>query len=92
MDGTHRLARIALVFVGVIALCALLAPAAFAGPAPQTSLGDPLDPRTTDPGSKLFLVASATGVQKYLCLPNGTWVLTDPVGPLPDQARSRCTS
>jgi hypothetical protein len=78
MDGTHRLARVALVSVGVLAFCGLMAPPALAGPAPQTSPGDPLDPRTTDPGSKLFLVASATGVQKYLCLPNGTWVLTDP--------------
>jgi hypothetical protein len=78
MDGTHRLARILFVSVGVLVLCGLVAPAAFAGPAPQTSPGDPLDPRTTDPGAKLFLIAHATGVQKYLCQPSGTWVLTDP--------------
>jgi hypothetical protein len=78
MDGTHRLARIALVSVGVLMICGLMAPAALAGPAPQTSPGDPLDPRTTDPGAKLFLVAHATGVQKYLCTTAGTWVLTDP--------------
>jgi hypothetical protein len=40
--------------------------------------GDALDPRTYDPDSTLFLVAHATGVQKYMCQPNGTWLFTDP--------------
>ena len=57
---------------------AVVAGTAFAGPAPQTAAGDPLDPRTYDPGSKLFLVAHATGVQKYTCQENGTWLFTDP--------------
>jgi len=78
MDGKHRLARVLFVGAGVLAVCGVVVPAALAGPAPQTSPGDPLDPRTSDPGSRLFLVAHATGVQKYLCMPNGTWVLTDP--------------
>jgi Protein of unknown function (DUF3455) len=64
-------------------LLALLALAAFAatasaGPVPQTAAGDPLDPRTYDPASRLFLVAHATGVQKYTCQANGTWLFTDP--------------
>lgn len=57
---------------------AVVAGTAVAGPAPQTAAGDPLDPRTYDPGSKLFLIAQATGVQKYTCQANGTWLFTDP--------------
>ena len=56
--------------VGVAAVSAL--------PAPQTAPGDTLDPRTYDPGSRLSLVAHATGVQKYTCQADGTWVFTDP--------------
>jgi len=46
--------------------------------APQTSPGDAIDPRTYDPDSRLFLVAHATGTQKYTCQTNGTWLFTDP--------------
>jgi Ca2+-binding RTX toxin-like protein len=49
-----------------------------AAPAPQTSPGDSLDPRTYEPESRLFLVTHATGVQKYTCQANGTWLFTDP--------------
>jgi hypothetical protein len=73
-----RLARLAA--AAALALC--LAAAAAAAPAPQTAPGDPLDPRTTDPGAKLFLVAHATGVQKYACQADGTWLFTDPVATL----------
>ena len=66
------------VCAGVLALCGLVAVAAAAAPAPQTAPGDPLDPRTYAPKSKLFLVAHATGVQKYTCQANGTWLFTDP--------------
>jgi hypothetical protein len=54
------------------------AASAAAGPVPQTVPGDSLDPRTYAPDSKLFLVAHATGVQKYTCQANGTWLFTDP--------------
>jgi len=57
---------------------AVVAGTALAGPAAQTAAGDALDPRTYDPGSKLFLVTHATGVQKYTCQANGTWLFTDP--------------
>ncbi len=61
------------------ALAALVVTAtAFARPAPQTAPGDTLDPRTYDPGSRLFLVAYAVGVQKYTCQADGTWLFTDP--------------
>jgi Protein of unknown function (DUF3455) len=61
----------------------LVALAAFAGsaaarPAAQTMPGDSLDPRTYDPAARPFLVAHATGVQKYTCQTNGTWLFTDP--------------
>jgi len=62
----------------VLALAAAFAAAAVAAPKPQTAPGDQLDPRTYDPGSRLFLVAHATGVQKYACTAAGTWVFTDP--------------
>ncbi len=51
---------------------------ASARPAPQTAPGDPLDPRTYAPDSRLFLVVHAVGVQKYTCLANRTWLFTDP--------------
>jgi len=57
---------------------AVIAGTAVADPAPQTAAGDTLDPRTYDSGSKLALVAHATGVQKYTCQANGTWLFTDP--------------
>src|SRR5215208_4804563 len=70
--------RIAFVSAVVLVLFALVAAAASAGPAPQTAPGDALDPRTYAPDSELFLVAHATGVQKYTCQANGTWLFTDP--------------
>ena len=62
----------------VLTLCGLLAATAFARPTPQTVPGDPLDPRTYAPDSKLFLAVYAIGVQKYTCQANGTWLFTDP--------------
>src|SRR5688500_11243151 len=61
-----------------LALCGLVAASASAQPAPQSAPGDPLDPRTYAPESKLFLAVYATGVQKYTCQANGTWLFTDP--------------
>src|SRR5215216_2133266 len=78
MEGTRRLSRFIVACAGVLALCGLLAAAASARPAPQTAPGDPLDPRTYAPGSRLFLVVHAVGVQKYTCQANGTWLFTDP--------------
>jgi Protein of unknown function (DUF3455) len=66
------------VSVVVLAVFAVVAAVASAGPAPQTAPGDPLDPRTYDPDSRLFLVAHAIGVQKYTCQANGMWLFTDP--------------
>jgi Protein of unknown function (DUF3455) len=62
----------------VLALFGLVAAGASASPAPETAPGDPLDPRTYDPDSKLFLAVYAVGVQKYTCQPNGTWLFTGP--------------
>ena len=81
-----RLARLVLACAGVLALFAVLAAAASAGPAPQTAPGDPLDPRTYAPDSKLFLTVHAAGVQKYTCQANGTWLFTDPEATLYDSA------
>jgi hypothetical protein len=78
MHGKRRLARFVAVCAGVLALGGLVAPPAFGGPDPQTAPGDPLDPRTHDPNSQLFLIAHATGVQKYTCQSDGTWLFTDP--------------
>ena len=73
-----RLSQLIVACVGVLALCGLFAAGASARPAPQTAPGDPLDPRTYAPDSRLFLVVSAVGVQKYTCQANGTWLFTDP--------------
>lgn len=73
-----RLSRFITACACVLALCGLVAATASAHPAPQTAPGDPLDPRTYAPDSKLFLVLYATGVQKYACQANGTWLFTDP--------------
>jgi hypothetical protein len=70
--------------LGVLIGASLMATAVFstataaARPAAQTAPGDSLDPRTYAPDSRLFLVAHATGVQKYTCQANGTWLFTDP--------------
>src|SRR4051794_36356636 len=76
--STIRLSRFMLACAGVLALWSVVAAAASAGPAPQTAPGDAFDPRTYAPDSKLFLVAHATGVQKYTCQANGAWLFTDP--------------
>ena len=62
----------------VLAVVAATAAAAAALPAPETAPGDPLDPRTYAPESVLFLATHATGVQKYTCQADGTWLFTDP--------------
>src|SRR5262245_30574342 len=66
-----------LVAAGVLILCAIVVAGATAKAAP-TSPGDPLDPRTYAPKSQMFLELHATGVQKYTCQANGTWLFTDP--------------
>ena len=75
-------------FIAASALVlALFASVAAAQPAVQTAPGDLLDPRTYAPESKPFLTVHAIGVQRYTCLPNGTWstapeaVLYDPTNP-----------
>jgi hypothetical protein len=70
--------KLTLIGASVLALTGLIAATAFAAPSPQTKPGDLLDPRTYAPDSRLFLVVHATGVQKYACQPNGTWLFTDP--------------
>jgi Protein of unknown function (DUF3455) len=65
--------------LAVAALAALAVVAnAVALTTPQTAPGDTLDPRTYDPGSRLFLVVHAVGVQKYTCQADGSWLFTDP--------------
>jgi hypothetical protein len=78
MERKCRLSRFIVACAGVLALCGLFAAAASARPAPQTAPGDPLEPRTYAPDSRLFLVVHALGVQKYTCQANGTWLFTDP--------------
>ena len=70
--------KLVVICASVLALAGLIAASAVAGPGPQTAPGDVLDPRTYAPDSRLFLVTHATGVQKYACQPNGTWLFTDP--------------
>ena len=84
-----RLSRLAYACALVLALAGLLAATAAARPAPQTTPGDPLDPRTYEPASKPFLAVYAVGVQKYLCQPNGTWLFTDPVAELSKSPEAR---
>ena len=74
----NRLSRSLVVFAGVVAASAVFAAAASARPAPETAPGDLLDPRTYAPDSRLYLILHATGVQKYTCQGNGTWLFTDP--------------
>ena len=78
MKTKRRLSRSIVAFAGVVAMSAVVAAAASARPAPQTAPGDLLDPRTYAPDSRLYLVLHATGVQKYTCQANGTWLFTDP--------------
>lgn len=78
----NRLTRFKLACAVALALTGLIAATAAAQTAPQTAPGDPLDPRTYAPESKLFLTVYGTGVQKYTCQANGTWLFTDPVATL----------
>jgi Protein of unknown function (DUF3455) len=78
MERKCRLSHFIVACASVLALGGLFAPAASARPAPQTVPGDPLDPRTYAPDSRLFLVVHAIGVQKYTCQANGSWLFTDP--------------
>ena len=75
---TPRLTRLIVAAAAVLAAFAAAA-AAQGGPlTAQTEPGDPLDPRTYAPQSSPFLTVHATGVQKYACQANGTWLFTDP--------------
>jgi Protein of unknown function (DUF3455) len=74
----RRPSRSIVAFAGVVAVSAVVAAAASARPTPQTAPGDLLDPRTYASGSRLYLVLHASGVQKYTCQANGTWLFTDP--------------
>jgi hypothetical protein len=74
----RHLSRSIVAVAGVVAMSAVVAASASARPAPQTAPGDLLDPRTYAAGSRLYLVLHATGVQKYTCQANGTWLFTDP--------------
>jgi Protein of unknown function (DUF3455) len=78
MESKRRLVQLIVACAGVLALSGLFGTAASARPAPQTAPGDPLDPRTYAPDSRLFLVVHAIGVQNYTCQANGTWLFTDP--------------
>jgi Protein of unknown function (DUF3455) len=75
---SRRLLRSIAVFAGVVAASVIVATVASAGRTAQTAPGDLLDPRTYTPDSRLYLVLHATGVQKYTCQPNGSWLFTDP--------------
>ena len=66
----------------VLLALAAFAGSAAAGSAAQTVPGDSLDPRTYDPAARILLVAHATGVQKYTCQANGTWLFTNPAATL----------
>jgi hypothetical protein len=77
MERKCRRFRFIVACAGVLALSGLFAAAASARPASQTAPGDPLDPRTYAPDSRLFLVVHAVGVQKYTCQA-GSWLFTDP--------------
>jgi Protein of unknown function (DUF3455) len=74
----RRVSRSIIAFAGVVAVSIVVAAAASARQTPQTAPGDLLDPRTYAPDSRLYLVLHASGVQKYTCQANGTWLFTDP--------------
>ena len=83
-----RTTRLIVACIAVLALAA----SAQAGPlTTPTQPGDPLDPRTYAPESTPFLTVSATGVQKYACQANGTWLFTDPVADLYKPARAKAS-
>jgi len=74
----NRLTRLRLACLLALALTGLVAATAAAQPVPQTAPGDQLDPRTYAPDSRLFLAVYATGVQKYACQADGSWLFTGP--------------
>jgi hypothetical protein len=78
MKTNRHLSRSIVSVAGLVAMSAVVAAGASARPAPETAPGDLLDPRTYAPGSRLYLVLHATGVQKYTCQATGTWLFTDP--------------
>jgi len=78
MSKKFRLVPFIVACASVLALSGLVVATASARPAPQTAPGDALDPRTYAPDSELFLAVHATGVQKYTCQSNGSWLFTDP--------------
>ena len=82
MSTATRLLRSIYAGFVVLAVCGVVAAGAAAHAAPETAPGDPLDPRTYAPKSKLFLSVHAIGVQRYTCQANGTWLFTDPVADL----------
>ncbi|MGH8941174.1 MAG: DUF3455 domain-containing protein [Actinomycetes bacterium] len=83
MEATRRSSRFIVALAGALAVCGLLAATASAGPVPQTSPPDPLDPRTTAPESRLFLVTHAIGFQTYQCNATGSaWTFTGPLATL----------
>jgi hypothetical protein len=84
-----RRSRFIFVAASLFALCSLIVGAAAAGTASQTAPGDPLDPRTYALHNKPFLTVYATGVQKYRCQANGTWLFTDPEATLYKSRRTR---
>jgi Protein of unknown function (DUF3455) len=79
MQWPRRISHLFVACAGVLAVCGLVATAAFAGPPPQTTPPDPLDPRTIAPDSRLFLVVHAIGFQNYTCGVAGTWAFAGPV-------------
>lgn len=79
---TTRLTHLIAGFAAILALFGAVGTANSALAAPQTVPGDPLDPRTYDPASRAFLTLHATGVQRYACQANGSWLFSDPVADL----------
>ena len=85
----HAARLIRLIVSCVAVLAALTATAQGAQmPVPQTQPGDALDPRTYAPESFPFLEVHATGTQNYNCQPNGTWLFSDPVADLYEEAKA----
>ena len=80
--NTTRLAHLIAGFAAILALFGAVGTAGSALAAPQTEPGDLLDPRTYDPASRAFLTLHATGVQRYACQANGSWLFSDPVADL----------
>lgn len=78
MRTSRSTIRAAAAAAAVLVLTGIGVGAASGRPSAQTAPGDVLDPRTYAPANEVFLVAHATGVQKYLCRQDGTWLFTDP--------------